>query len=1382
MRRKYKRLLAMALCGVMVLSNLNVTALAGDTIRIEEEETEHIHTHDIQVISGEDVSEKDGTSLVDGDTVDAADDELYTGDASTDMGRSDESTPGNGDSGEDAGDKEAIPALQSEDENQDSENSDDEADSPDEEEEASDDGTSEAFAPKITIIRDERDADKFITDQQMSRPNTYCYEPTVTVNAESGTIKSITVNGEAIELAETVDSYTFKLEFDQYDDERLEIYATNSKGKRGLAIVNKHAVYVGESTSYRETVTQATCTRSGVERIVYDCNYCHTRYLENITVTYKALGHHFADEGTVETGCDGSYIKQTCVTCGFVQTTSMSSNGTGHTWGEIQVVAPVSKMDSYREGYSYRQCGSCGFVQLVDNSIQYPDDIEHKHTFNVWSDAQSATCTSPRYEARVCSKCNYKEWRNTGSTLGGHVWRDINWQIIKEPTCVEEGLRRRTCAHTGCNVTQEEMIPATGKHNYVSTVTKEPGCETEGIRTYKCSSCEDSYTEPIPAAKHTPKAENDGDCTSATVCAVCGQRLQESDKQHNFSGVYKRTTDGKGHTVTCVNPGCKVVSPVQAHFAGEDDGDCTTDVKCPCGYPVKAAKSNHATPSGGWTSNQWEKTPTQHILYCANAGCTKPVIVSDHLFTYVTSSSGHYQRCSICLYTTEQTAHTFVLKNDGTNHWSECADCGYKMNVARHIMQYTYNDAGHWKYCTDCGYVDETTRDGHRTATDDDHNCMTRVECDCGYILIPGSNGHDFQTDVWQHDKTQHWHNCINKDCQVRGAAAEHVAGEVIKTNEIPPTCTEDGSYDEHILCGVCGVEMSSRHVSVPKTEHTWVEEENTATCTRSGVRRDNCTTCGATRTTPSTKLDHSWGEWEKVDNICGSSEVLRRICQVCGEIQMDGINSSDHTWESVATVDQKATCTTEGRESIHCSRCDAVKQDSIKIIPANGHTYGMFSFVEGSADCTHDGIQTAKCYSCDAVITEPAPGTMLDHDWGDWETLSAATCTAGGSEVRYCKVCQTAETRSTLVAGHIYTDWVKEADPTCVLPGRDTRYCTGCGNLQIQYIKALGHDWENWVTEQEAGCTTDGLKSRVCSKCREHEEMTVKAAGHQWNVRFQWAKDYSVAEAFVTCKNDSGHMEYHVADVTKQTTAAACEQAGVNNYTATVTLFDNVTKYTDKRTQNLPALGHKWSSWKTKAATVFAGEQQTRTCSNCKKTETKKKGSKLKPTMKLPASSLKMKVQQKTTAFKVTGMANGDSLKSVKSSNTKVLKVSGVKSSGKLTLTAQKKTGKATLTFKLASGLTKKVKVTVQKNDVKTTKISGLPKKLTMKKGAKKTLKPVIAPVTSMQKVTYKSSNTKVATVSSKGVVKAKKAGKVKITVKSGSKKFVVKVTVKKK
>lgn len=214
-----------------------------------------------------------------------------------------------------------------------------------------------------------------------------------------------------------------------------------------------------------------------------------------------------------------------------------------------------------------------------------------------------------------------------------------------------------------------------------------------------------------------------------------------------------------------------------------------------------------------------------------------------------------------------------------------------------------------------------------------------------------------------------------------------------------------------------------------------------------------------------------------------------------------------------------------------------------------------------------------------------------------------------------------------------------------------------------------------------------------------------------------------------------------------------------------------------EKEYHIIKAKGHQYGKWETYSeATVFAAEVQNRICTveGCNHTEIQKVGTPLKPTIKVNATKLPLKVKQSTKALKVTGLANGDSIVSWKSSNTKIVKVN---QSGKIT--AQKKTGKAVITITLASGLQKKVTVTVQKGAVKTTKISGLKSKLTVQKGKKFTLKPVVSPITSLQKVIYSSSNKKVATVTSKGVITAKKAGTAKITVKSGSKKYVIKITV---
>ena len=203
----------------------------------------------------------------------------------------------------------------------------------------------------------------------------------------------------------------------------------------------------------------------------------------------------------------------------------------------------------------------------------------------------------------------------------------------------------------------------------------------------------------------------------------------------------------------------------------------------------------------------------------------------------------------------------------------------------------------------------------------------------------------------------------------------------------------------------------------------------------------------------------------------------------------------------------------------------------------------------------------------------------------------------------------------------------------------------------------------------------------------------------------------------------------------------------------------------------------HNWSTWKViQKADVFTSEKQERSCTLCGKKE-QKTVKKLTPFMKVNASTVTLKVKQSTSGLKVTQMAAGDSIASWKSSNSKIVRVS---KTGRLT--AQKKVGKATITITLKSGISKKISVKVQKSAVKTTKITGLPFKITLNKGSQKVLKPIRQPFTSVEKITYSSSNKKVVSVTSKGKLKAIKAGTAKITVKAGKKKFVIKVTVPKK
>ncbi len=156
---------------------------------------------------------------------------------------------------------------------------------------------------------------------------------------------------------------------------------------------------------------------------------------------------------------------------------------------------------------------------------------------------------------------------------------------------------------------------------------------------------------------------------------------------------------------------------------------------------------------------------------------------------------------------------------------------------------------------------------------------------------------------------------------------------------------------------------------------------------------------------------------------------------------------------------------------------------------------------------------------------------------------------------------------------------------------------------------------------------------------------------------------------------------------------------------------------------------------------------------------------------------TLPLKQNQTFKGELVSGLARGDYVKKAASGNTSLVKVSC--RNGIITLKAQKKAGTAKITITLASGLTKTFKVKVQKVIVKTTRITVASRNVKLKKKEKFDLETVIYPLSSTEKVTYTTSNRKVATVKNGVITAGKKAGTATITVKSGSKMVKVKVTV---
>lgn len=352
------------------------------------------------------------------------------------------------------------------------------------------------------------------------------------------------------------------------------------------------------------------------------------------------------------------------------------------------------------------------------------------------------------------------------------------------------------------------------------------------------------------------------------------------------------------------------------------------------------------------------------------------------------------------------------------------------------------------------------------------------------------------------------------------------------------------------------------------------------------------------------------------------------------------------------------------------------------------------------------------------------------------------------------------------------------------------------------------------------ATCTFKGKEYT----CPEKKETTIAATGHKYGEpTFNWSEDGKECTATFTCENDKTHTKDVKCTVTKdaeKSTDATYTEAGSVTYTATATVPEGTKTYInpvkkevkvaqkDSKAKFAKTSYNLYSTQSGKVSLVSDYKQDgivSIKSSNPSKvsvntagvikagvvkgkavkvtiTAVVKSGKTIKtvvtvaPTkITLNATSVPLQLKKSTSVIKVAkATLPGDQIASWSTSNKKVVTVS---KSGKITA---KKVGTAVVRITMKSGATAKCKVKVQKAAVKLTKIAVNSKKvnLNFKKGPKTyKLTATKAPITVVNKVTFTTSNKKVAVVSKSGKIRAKKAGKAVITVKCAKK--VQKVTV---
>lgn len=424
-------------------------------------------------------------------------------------------------------------------------------------------------------------------------------------------------------------------------------------------------------------------------------------------------------------------------------------------------------------------------------------------------------------------------------------------------------------------------------------------------------------------------------------------------------------------------------------------------------------------------------------------------------------------------------------------------------------------------------------------------------------------------------------------------------------------------------------------------------------------------------------------------------------------------------------------------------------------------------------------GISSETPTPPEEIPSDPSsPDTPHIHTWNGGIISTPSSCIMSGIRTYTCTTCGETKTETIPARGHTWNSGIISRHPTCITEGLLVYTCNSCGSTRSETIPVTAnHNWNDGITVKQPTCTEDGLIVYTCNTCKATKTNVLSKTGHTFSAWYitKEPTDFGTGLQERTCSlcqyketvklPAKGHL-MHTWDEGIITTAPSCIQEGIRTYTCSLCHYSV--------TEKIPATGiHTFSEWTTtKQATVSAYGIQTRTCSVCSQQETRKT-SKLKPTIKLNVSgTLPLSVKQTFTA-KATGLALGDRVKSWKSSKSTVATVVNGIIKGK-------KAGTTKITVTLASGKTSSFYVKVQASPVSTQKIAlNVASKLSLKKGSAKKITVTRTPVTCMQKITFKSSNPKVVSISGTGVIKAIKKGKAVITVTSGNKKTTVTITV---
>ena len=366
--------------------------------------------------------------------------------------------------------------------------------------------------------------------------------------------------------------------------------------------------------------------------------------------------------------------------------------------------------------------------------------------------------------------------------------------------------------------------------------------------------------------------------------------------------------------------------------------------------------------------------------------------------------------------------------------------------------------------------------------------------------IVPAKTPHNYgaYSQITQDGKNGHIRTC--SECGYKDWAL--CDDSYVKKSSTPATCTQD----EQIVyeCSFC--HRTKTEVGEKKKGHDYevVSPKVDATCETPGKTEEKrCKNCGDTiggDVIPALKHDYSILVSKKQEATCtADGKEAEYECSKCGKhTGGEVIKATGHKFTVLVSKEQEATCTTDGKKAVYkCENCDETNGGAV--IPALGHNY-QYVEAENKLVCSRCGderkvgtsyavpegytsVETVKpkCTEPGYTIYHYSDGKEIyndvksptGHQYGD-TTVHPATCTEDEYSERICTVCNYKDvvTKEGTKLGHSYTKTV--VAPTCTEQGYTIYKCKNCGDTyKDDYVKAKGHDFSNNAQFCLNGCGT---------------------------------------------------------------------------------------------------------------------------------------------------------------------------------------------------------------------------------------------------------------------------------------------------------------------